>query len=151
MVEDLKKIENDLRGLFASQRLAVLATQEKGNPYTNLVAFSSSKNLKELFFATTRSTRKYANIEAHPRAAMLIDNRSNQVNDFRQAMAVTATGKIEEVNKKRAKNILSAYLAKHPHLESFVVSPSCALLRLRVDVYYLVNRFQNVIEVHVKP
>jgi len=42
------------------------------------------------------------------------------------------------------------YLAKHPHLKEFVTSPTCALVKIRVDVYYLVWRFQNVLEWKVK-
>lgn len=144
-------MKEDLKGLFALQRLAVLATQNEGQPYTNLVAFTASKDLKQLFFATTRATRKYANLTADSRVAMLIDNRSNEAADFRWAMAVTATGKVEEIEGHEREKALKIYLAKHPHLEEFVSSPSCALLKISVDRYRVASRFQEVIEVHVKP
>lgn len=150
-MKDLNSVKEDLKGLFASQRLAVLATQNKGQPYTSLVAFTASEDIKELSFATTRSTRKYANLTADSRVAMLIDNRSNKATDFRWAMAVTATGKAEEVEGHEREVASKLYLAKHPHLEEFISSPSCALLRIFVDRYYVVSRFQKVIEVHVKP
>lgn len=143
-------MKEDLKGLFALQRLAVLATQNEGQPYTNLVAFTASKDLKQLFFATTRATRKYANLTADSRVAMLIDNRSNEAADFRWAMAVTATGKVEEIEGHEREKALKIYLAKHPHLEEFVSSPSCALLKISVDRYRVASRFQEVIEVHVK-
>jgi hypothetical protein len=66
-------------------------------------------------------------------------------------MAVTATGKAEETEGQEKEKVLKTYLTKHPHLEDFVSSPSCALLRIRVERYYVATRFQNVIEVHVKP
>lgn len=150
-MKDLNSVKEDLKGLFASQRLAVLATQNEGQPYTSLVAFTASEDLKELSFATTRSTRKYANLTADSRVAMLIDNRSNKATDFRWAMAVTATGKAEEVEGHEREVASKLYLAKHPHLEEFISSPGCALLRIFVDRYYVVSRFQKVIEVHVKP
>jgi len=149
-VKDLNSMKEDLKGLFALQRLAVLATQNEGQPYTNLVAFTASKDLKQLFFATTRATRKYANLTADSRVAMLIDNRSNEAADFRWAMAVTATGKVEEIEGHEREKALKIYLAKHPHLEEFVSSPSCALLKISVDRYRVASRFQEVIEVHVK-
>lgn len=149
-MKDLNSMKEDLKGLFALQRLAVLATQNEGQPYTNLVAFTASKDLKQLFFATTRATRKYANLTADSRVAMLIDNRSNEAADFRWAMAVTATGRVEEIEGHEREKALKLYLAKHPHLEEFVSSPSCALLKISVDRYRVASRFQEVIEVHVK-
>ena len=144
------ELEEVIRELFSSQRLAVLGTQRGGQPYANLVAFAASDDLKSIFFATARATRKYANIEADSRVTALIDNRSNQDSDFSQAAAVTATGSAKEVVDSKRDAVLTIYLAKHPMLKDFVQSPSCALLQIRVEAYYLVRRFQNVMELHVK-
>lgn len=135
-----------LRDLFKSQKLAVLATQKDGQPYTSLVAFVATGDLKYLLFATNRGTRKYANIAGDSRLAMLVDNRSNQETDFHNAVAVTATGKAEELKNSERESYVKIYLAKHPKLQEFVMSPTCALLRVVVESYYLVSRFQNVIE-----
>ena len=147
---ELETVKSDLAGLFQTQRLGVLATQAGGQPYTSLVAFSSSDDLKSLLFVTGRATRKYGNIKKDPRVALLVDNRSNEAVDFRQSIAVTATGKVTEVERHEARGLVRAYLAKNPHLEEFISSPTCALLRIRVEKYYLVRRFQNVVEIHVK-
>ena len=82
MIKDLPKIENDLIKLLRAQPLAVLSTQQEGQPYASLVAFVSSDDLTRLYFATIRSTRKFANIMKDSRVAMLIDNRSNNPADF---------------------------------------------------------------------
>jgi len=150
LLSEESELENLIRELFESQKLAVLATQNEGQPYANLVAFVASYDLKSLYFATARATRKYANIEADARVTVLIDNRSNQDSDFSQAAAVTATGTAQEVMASKRDEVLTIYLAKHPMLKDFVQSPSCALLQIRVETYYLVRRFQNVMELHVK-
>ena len=150
-MKSLDSMRKDLKELFANQPLAVLSTQNEGQPYASLVAFTAREDLRELFFATTRATRKYANLSSDPRVAMLVDSRSNEVSDFRWAMAVTATGKAVEVEGQEKEKVLKIYLAKHPHLDDFVSSPSCALLKIRVERYYVATRFQNVVEVHVKP
>jgi hypothetical protein len=80
---------------------------------------------------------------------MLMDNRTNEVADFRWAMAVTAVGRAEEIGEQEKDNIMAIYLAKHAHLRDFVSSPSCALFRVRVRTYYMVNRFQEVKEIHL--
>ena len=117
------ELEQLIRALFESQKLAVLGTHKEGQPY--------------------------ANLEADARVTVLIDNRSNQDSDFSQAAAVTATGTAQEVVDAKRDEVLATYLAKHPMLEDFVRSPTCALLQVEVQTYYLVRRFQNVMELHV--
>ena len=147
MPESISILEQ-MRELFATQRLAVLATDYSGLPYASLVAFAVSDDLRELFFATSRETRKFANLKSNNRVSLLIDNRSNQVADFSQAIAVTILGVGEELAETARAVSEALYLAKNPHLEEFVTAPSCAFVRVRVQSYYLVSRFQNVIEYH---
>jgi len=151
MDKDLNKIKRDLKKLLQSQPLAVLATQNRGQPYASLIAFASSGDLKSLYFATTRSTRKYANLSNDSRVAVLVDNRSNKVSDFRWAMAATATGRATEVGPGERESLLDLYLAKHPHLKDFVQSPTCAFCEIKVQTFFVVTRFQRVVEVHVRP
>ena len=140
-----------LRDLFSSQSLAVLATHSDGQSYGSLVAFVATEDLKHLLFATTRATRKYANLMKNPRVAMVMDNRSNEESDFHQAMAVTATGQVKETIGSEKDRLTKLYLSKHPHLVDFVSSPTCALVTLEVETYYVVSQFQNVTEFHMKP
>jgi nitroimidazol reductase NimA-like FMN-containing flavoprotein (pyridoxamine 5'-phosphate oxidase superfamily) len=144
------QIKTLLRGLFSSQSLAVLATYGSGQPYGSLVAFAATDDLKSLLLATKRATRKFANLTRHPRIALVMDNRANQETDFQQAVAVTATGTVREVGTAERDRLLSLYLSKHPSLREFVTSPTCALLRVDVDTYYVVSQFQNVMELHIK-
>ena len=139
-----------LKNLFSSQRLAVLATQSKEQPYANLVAFVAANDLKYLLFPTTRGTRKYSNISDNPRVAMVIDNRSNKEADFHEAAAVTATGIVKEVKGSEKETLLRLYLSRHPYLKDFVSSPTCALLKMDVETYYVVRQFQEVVELHIR-
>ncbi|HVN72494.1 MAG TPA: pyridoxamine 5'-phosphate oxidase family protein [Desulfomonilia bacterium] len=149
-VIDPQQITLQLKALFSSQGLAVVSTNDHGQPYSNLVAFASSEDLRFLVFATTRSTRKFSNIEEDHRVSILIDNRTNHASDFHEAMAVTATGAADEVLGPEKDALLKAYISKHPHLEDFVMSPTCALMRLKVDRYYVVSRFQHVLVLSMK-
>jgi nitroimidazol reductase NimA-like FMN-containing flavoprotein (pyridoxamine 5'-phosphate oxidase superfamily) len=149
-MEKTSQLRKFLKDLFSSQRLAVLATQSRRQPYGNLVAFMATDDLKHLLFATTRATRKYANVSKNPRIAIVVDNRSNQESDFHQAAAVTATGVVKEVVGPEKEVFQKLYLSKHPYLKDFVSSPTCALLKVEVETYTIVNRFQNVMELHIK-
>lgn len=148
-MENAAALKQALGDLFAHQSLGVLSTYGRNQPYASLIAFVASDDLRHIFFATSRATRKYANLQALAQAAILIDNRSNQVADFHRAMAVTATGTTRELSGHERSAALERYLARHPHLAEFAASPSCALLRLTVECYYAVNRFQNVVELHI--
>lgn len=146
-MEDVKHAKQRLQELLRSQRLAVLSTHQHNSPYASLVGFVATDDAKYLLFATLRSTRKYANLCQNDRVAMLIDSRSGQDADFHAAIAVTATGTAQEVPEHDREAMLALYLSKHPHLEDFVKAPSCALIRMEVEVYYLVSQFQHVVEV----
>jgi nitroimidazol reductase NimA-like FMN-containing flavoprotein (pyridoxamine 5'-phosphate oxidase superfamily) len=148
-VKEKDQIREILLELFSSQKLGVLGTHQAGQPYGNLVAFAATPDLKNLLFATTRATRKFANLQADPRVSMVVDNRSNRVADFRKAVAATVLGRAKEVRGKERKELAKMYLAKHPHLKEFVASPTCALVRIRVELYYVVWRFQNVFELRM--
>lgn len=138
-----------LRALLRTQLVAVLGTHNEGQPYTTLVGFAASRDLKSLFFATPRTTRKFANMERDNRVSMTLDNRNHAEADFYEAVGVTACGHAEEIEKAPEASGMKRFLEKHPHLRGFVLSPNCALMRIRVHKYVVVRRFQEVIELVV--
>jgi len=140
-----------LAELFRSQNLATLATHNDGQPYASLVAFYAADDLKHIYFVTPKTTRKFANLNADSRVAVMVNSSTNQASDFHRAISVTAVGSAEEVEGSENEPILNRYLVKHPHLEDFVCSPTCALVRISVKTYYLVKNFQNVMELHLEP
>ena len=144
-------VEETIRSLFRTQKLAVLSTHSSGQPYASLVAFVASEDLEHLYFATIRTTRKYNNLAVDPRVAMLIDSRSNLDSDIHSAVAVTATGTATEVREQERDQSTELYLSRHPYLQDFVRAESCALLEVAVNTYYLVTRFQQVMELHIQP
>jgi nitroimidazol reductase NimA-like FMN-containing flavoprotein (pyridoxamine 5'-phosphate oxidase superfamily) len=148
MAKDLESqnIKKLVQCTLETQNLGVLATLDKTDPYENLVAFVSSKDLRSIVFSTAVYTRKYANLSAHPNVSFLVDTRSNTEKDFHECVAVTALGEAAEINIKERSLILRHYLKKHPYLEDFVKSPSCRLFRIQVKKYIVVSEFQKVLE-----
>lgn len=137
--------------LCATQRLAVLATDMGGHPYANLVAFAATDDLREVLFATIRTTRKFSNLEGNHRVSLLVDDRSNSADDFRDAAAVTIMGTARELAGEERAARLPLYLSRHPYLDDFVASPTCALIAVAVERCVLVTRFQTVTEVVPAP
>ena len=140
--------ERQIRRMLDQQGVGVLATSQEGSPHACLIAFAASPDLKRIVFATSRSTRKFANIARDSGVTLLMDDRTNGEEDFHQAAAVTAHGAAREV-AGRGGDDRRLFLAKHPYLEDFVASPTCALLEIEVERYFLISRFQNVVEFRV--
>jgi nitroimidazol reductase NimA-like FMN-containing flavoprotein (pyridoxamine 5'-phosphate oxidase superfamily) len=138
-----------LRTLLRTQMLAVLATQQGGHPYTSLVAFAASEDLRRIVFLTPRSTTKYRNLSTVPYVSLLIDSRTHSVEDFSAGAAVTVQGQGAEIGEKLGSALLDIFLRKHPHLESFARSPSTALCGVEVETYVFVTQFQHVVEMRV--
>ena len=150
-MERQEKTRRLVQELLRSQRFAALSTDAETGPYASLIAFWADDDLSRIVFATMRATRKFNYLARHPGVALLFDNRSNRDIDVREAMAVTATGSARELTDAKARAAAAdAYLAKHPHLDSFVNSPGCALVQVDVDVYYVVTHFQSVVELHMR-
>jgi len=135
-----------LRNLCNSQPLAVLATAAATAPYASLVAVALTADLRCLYFVTPRATRKFNNLVSNGQVALLVDNRSNQVKDFRQAAAATMIGTAEELTGDEKNSALEIYLTRHPHLNNFARSPEAALFKVQIERINLVNGLQDVTE-----
>ena len=149
-MEKFEKEKNALRELFRVQKLCVLSTLNERHPYVNLIGFYVNDDLNEIIFATYRSTRKFSNITLNSNVSVLIDSRSNRDVDFQTAIAATAIGAAKEVSGNERNRLQSLFLKKYPHLCDFVSSPDCALMRIKVERYIIVNEFQNVVEMKIK-
>ena len=132
-----------IKQLFNTQKLAVLATNMNGMPYTSLVAFVATEDLKEIIFATFKDTKKHNNLLNEPRVSILIDNRKNQASDFQDAIAVSAIGHGMIITSQRER-YQSLYLKKHPSLSEFITSPECDLIKIEISEYQYVSRFENI-------
>ena len=148
-METSAEIQNRLQNLFESQKLAVVSTQTGGQPYASLVAFVATDDLRHIFFVTARTTRKFSNLTSDSRVAVLVNSSINQESDFHEAISITVTGIAEEIWDPEREDILNLYLSKHPYLEDFARSPSCAVIKVVAKSYYMVQNFQNVMEFHI--
>lgn len=142
-------IQQILSSLFASQRFAVLATEDCGQPFASLMAFVATPDLRQMVILTEQTTRKYAYLRANPRVALLIDDRENKGSDTEDSVVVTALGTAEELNREEGAPLLERFLERHPYLASFAASPTCAIVCVTIRSYQLVSRFQKVVEWHI--
>ncbi|MGD9008922.1 MAG: pyridoxamine 5'-phosphate oxidase family protein [Desulfobacteraceae bacterium] len=148
-MQAIEAVERDIRQLLQDEQLAVLSTEQQGQPYASLVAFAVTAELDDIFFCTPKTTRKFSNLVNNPRVAMLINNCRNQLSDIYSAISVTAVGKAVEVAETSKEDRSALYLQKHPHLKEFLWTETTALVQVRVERYFLVRKFQDVYEYKV--
>ena len=142
-------VERELQKLFQGEQLAVLSTVQNDQPYASLVAVSATDDLAAIVFCTPVTTRKFENLSANPRVALLINNSRNQASDIYQAVAVTAIGTAATIADGERSALAARYLQKHPYLKDFLRATSTALVKVAVERYIMVHNFQNVYDYKV--
>lgn len=141
------ELRKKIRDLFKEQNLGVLATLGETFPYQSIVAFTVTNDLKNIMFATKRMTSKYKNLKKSPRVSMFIDNRSNRESDFQRTIGLTALGDAQELQGTQRDKAILKFIKRHPCLEEFISSQNSSTFIVKVRVYYLVEHFQEVIEI----
>ena len=136
-----------IKELLNRQSLAVLATNAGSSPYTSLVGFLVSQDLKEIYFATLTNTHKYHNIIQNRQISLLIDSRTNKDNDFQDASAITILGSAAAISGTKLPMIKSVYLNKFSYLRDFINNSQCAVVRVAVSKYILVQNFKEAYEI----
>jgi uncharacterized pyridoxamine 5'-phosphate oxidase family protein len=130
--------EELLREIVSTQYFAVLNTIGHGLPYSNLVSFAATDDLRSLVFVTGRNTRKYRNVQDNHNISLLIDNRTNKPSDTSQAIAIAAIGIArEEIDNKSL--LRDIFLARHPQLRHFVEAPDNAIMLVTIRKYIVAS------------
>jgi len=134
-----------LSALNEDQYFGVLATNDKGQPYTSLVSFAITPDLKTIIIATPQDTQKFKNIISTGKVAILIDSRTGARKNLMTIEAITVIGRARHVPKgKRRDSLAAIFLEKHPDLEEFVQSDNTALIAVKATRCIHVGRFQTI-------
>lgn len=141
-------LNEKIKTLLDSQKFAVLSTENDGQPYNNLVAFAACDEFRGIIFFTPKNTRKYRNLLANPRVALMIDNRTNQIRDYDDATAITLTGSAEEIDPVNQQYLLEAFFTKHPNLDYLTRNSNNAFFKIKINEYFVAG-FNNSIRVQL--
>lgn len=145
-----KEIREKIETVLGEQKLAVLSTQRNGQPYSSLMAYGYTDDLREIVVATGRATRKHQNIVEDSRVSLLIDNRSNNERDFHEAQALTILGVARNIEPDELEPYEKLYLARHPYLQKFITSPTTAMFKICIHHYLVASHFQDVTEYQIE-
>jgi len=142
----MTQLEELIQDIANTQYFAVLSTVDEGHPYSNLVSFAITRDLKSLIFVTDRETRKYRNIKKYNKVALIVDNRTNRPSDIQQATAITAIGNASEETDGES-NLRTIFINRHPQLRQFVNDTHNALIQVNVTEYIVAgfNQVQRLV------
>lgn len=139
------EIPKQLKTFDKNEPFAVLATNDGGKPYTSLISFALTPDLRQVIFATPRNTRKFKNITAKRDVALLVDNRSKRKKGFMGTEAITVTGTATTIRRGRVWiEYAGIFLKKHPELEEFVNASTTALIIIDITSCVHVGSFQII-------
>lgn len=138
-------ISDYISNVLQSCRLAVLATEGNGQPHASLIAITPFSGLRELIFATYRNTRKFENLLINGRVAVLIQAEDADSSLKQSAIALTAYGNAQEVEKSDYQEFMQAHLAKHPDQANFLSTEDLVIMRIKIDKYQVVRSIDDVI------
>ena len=138
-------IPERLKDFDVKENFAVLATDEDGSPYTSLISYALTPDLRMVIFATPKGTRKYKNILNSSQVALLIDNRSKSKHRLMETEAITVIGTAKHVRKgKKWEELSKILLRKHPDLEEFLNAQTTALIAVQIIECVHVSHFQTL-------
>lgn len=138
-------VSKRLKVFNETQYFGVLATNDRGQPYTSLISFAITPDLKTIIFATPKDTRKFKNILNTGKVSILIDSRSGTRKNLMTTEAITIIGKARHVLRGKARDELAAiFIKKHPNLEEFVQSDTTALIVVKAKCCIHVGKFQTI-------
>ena len=138
-------IPERLKDFDVKEDFAVLATDDNGSPYTSLISYALTPDLRMVIFATPKGTRKYKNILNSSQVALLIDNRSKSKHRLLETEAITVIGAAKYVRKGKKWDELSRiFLRKHPDLEEFIHASTTALMAVQIIECIHVGHFQTL-------
>ena len=132
---------DDMKALLREKDICVLATASKNVPHTSLMAYAANEAGTELYMATRRDTRKFANISENPLVSVLVDTREEDLPGRRGAARALTVGATAEVAASGGAQTLARgrILSRHPEMRGFLDDPEVAVLVLRIRTLLLLS------------
>jgi heme iron utilization protein len=144
IMSDQKTLKEYIESVFQSSRFAVLATEGNGQPHTSLIAITPFEGFRYLIFATYRNTLKYKNITNNSKVAVLVEGEFVNATGLKETVVLTIIGQVQETSIGADKSAVNAHLKRHPQLESFMLSPDCALILVKATSYQVVYGIDSI-------
>ncbi|TFG14671.1 hypothetical protein EU537_03100 [Candidatus Thorarchaeota archaeon] len=139
-----ESLRSTVSNVFSNQRIAVLGVSKNDDPYSCLVAFVVTDDLRYVIFATMRARKKYRYMQANPRVTLMIDDREHKPTDYTNTTSIAVVGTAQEVDGTKRSDYAQLLLNKHPTLTDFVESEDSAIMEVKIEDMYVVDNFESL-------
>jgi nitroimidazol reductase NimA-like FMN-containing flavoprotein (pyridoxamine 5'-phosphate oxidase superfamily) len=130
-----------MKALAKGNDLCVLATVSEGKPHCSLMSYISDEEVREIYLASHKKTKKYANLMGNPTVSLLIDTREEEKGQRRiYIRALTVNGEFQTINDPVKKGLIrEKFLKRHPHLIDFLDDPDAEIFSIRTKSFQLLD------------
>jgi len=134
-------MHTEIMAMIMNHDTCVLATTAGSEPHCSLMSYAAADDGREIYLVSHKNTKKSKNININKNVSILIDTRNEVRKEHRsRTKALTISGVVEKVKEaEKIKAIKARLLARHPHLEEFIVHPEAEILVFRARNYQLLQ------------
>lgn len=134
-VPELSRLDAQLLGLLHGRPTAALATLDAlGHPAVSMVPFALDAERAELILLVSHLAAHTAQLQARPRAALLVTDREDRADSVHALARVSLDVEASwpEPDSALAAQAASVYLARHPAAEMLTQLPDFRWVRLHL-------------------
>lgn len=127
--------------ILLNNSILVLATQGDSGPHTSLMTYACSRDGRNIYMVSSKSSHKWINMQKNPQVSLLIDDRDGKLADRRaEIKALTITGRFHEVSDPaEEKEIMKQIAGVNPAIASFFSGPQCGIVDIKVESFLLLD------------
>ncbi|MBN2141186.1 MAG: pyridoxamine 5'-phosphate oxidase family protein [Desulfovibrionaceae bacterium] len=128
---------NKIRTMAREADVCVLATCRDGAAHCSLMAYVAGED-DRFYMVASAGSKKYQNLEANPRASLLIDDRDRQPKSGRgDISALTVSAFRRDMSGDEEKVALARLLERHPRIRALASRPEARIVCLKASGYLL--------------
>lgn len=132
--------------IIQNQRLCVLATSWKEEPYCSLMGYLWDQQQGEFYVVTSFESKKLRNLSQNPRVSLLLDTRvpeGQHKGTFIRAL--TVQGEAEPLSDPGlGSEVRKRMQEMHPNLTTLLQDPKTVVVRIRPISFLLLDGVENV-------
>ncbi len=130
--------------MISDNNLCVLSTCGAGQPNSSLMQYISDDSCTKLFMLTLKGSQKQQNIEKNPRVSLLIDTRTDAMQNNEPIKSLTVYGRAEFIQDGPRKNeLISELVQKYKNLQALAGDSNCLVIQVSAEKLLLLDGVDN--------
>lgn len=126
--------------MLIDNSLCVLCTVSGDLPYSSLMTYVLSDDLKTVYMVTVRESRKYRNLLENPKVSLLVDNRQNLASTSDETVAsITFEGILKHLEPLETEVVRIQLVDRHGELKEILKNPDCVIFGIELKTFLLLS------------